>query len=407
MMAKAVMRENVIWSVLKREIPIMIADPVKILTRRIRVRSLIFAAFLIAYIGFSLFLFVQWVAPSLDGRTSQHIAADSATYIYFADSLRSGNVDPWVIASLASFPNTLWVPVLLALALKTTFAMVVANYAMFFLSLILLKKSYSFSTGVFVVLLLLNATTTISLISVNKEIVDLLAVSIFLFARHRSSKSLLLLALGLALFSRYEVCLVMLIFLLAESKLNLWRRRRILTLAVLTIALSVMLPLFAGATLSSRLEETVNNSGALYVWLNAMEMHYLYGVAVIPKIAYNLFAELENAFHIEAQRLHSDIANSYIVLSNNLANVIVLGLLVSKRRLTVRSDIIYFAMLGCIVMAISLVIQPRYFYFAYVLFCLRAAQTEAHKPAVGTSLQAQGSVEQQISPPDYNEAAFG
>jgi hypothetical protein len=390
----------------ERDSEIMLSDPLKILTKRIRVRSLIFAAFLIAYIGFSLLLFVQWVAPSLDGRTQQHIGADSVTYLYFADSLRSGNVDPWVIASLASFPNTLWAPVLLALALKSTFAMVVANYAMFFLALILLKKSYSFSTGAFVLLLLLNATTTISLLSVNKEIVDLLAVSIFLFAYRRSSKSLLLLALVLALFNRYEVCLVMLIFLLAESKLNPWRRRRVLTLVVLTIALSVTLPLFAGATLSTRLEETVNNSGAFYVWLNAMEMHYLYGVAVIPKIAYNLFAELENAFSVEAQRLHSDIANSYIVLSNNLANVIVLGLLVSKRRLTVRSDIIYFAMLGCIIMAISLVVQPRYFYIPYVLFCLQAAQTGAGEPAVGIFLHKQGGVDRHISSPDHNEATF-
>lgn len=385
----------------------MTVDTLKILSKRFRFRSMILFALMIVYIGFSLFLFFQWVAPSLDGRTDQHIAADSVTYLYFADSLRSGNVDPWVIASLASFPNTLWAPVLLALALKSTFAMVVANYAMFFLALILLKKSYSFSTEAFVVLLLLNATTTISLLSVNKEIVDLLAVSIFLFARRRSSNSLLVLALVLALFNRYEVCLVMLIFLFAESKLNLWRRRRILTLVVLTIALSVTLPLFAGATLSTHLEETVNNSGAFYVWLNAMEMHYLYGVAVIPKIAYNLFAELENAFRVEAQRLHSDIANSYIVLSNNLANVIVLGLLVTKRRLTVRSDIIYFAMLGCIIMAISLIVQPRYFYIPYVLFCLRAAQMDARKPAGGPSLHTQGAVEHQISSPDHKEAAFG
>jgi len=92
-----------------------------------------------------------------------------------------------------------------------------------------LKRSFSFSTGIFVGLLLLNATTTISLLSVNKEIVDLLAVSIFFFARRRHRNGVLLLALMLALFNRFEVCIVMLLFLLAESKLNPWRQRRVVT----------------------------------------------------------------------------------------------------------------------------------------------------------------------------------
>jgi hypothetical protein len=384
----------------------MIADPMKILTKRIRVRSLIFAALLIVYIGFSLFLFVQWVAPSLDGRTDQHIAADSVTYLYFADSLRQGNADPFVITALATFPNTLWCPVLLALILKSTFAMVIANYAMFFLALVLLKKSFSFSMGIFVGLLLLNATTTVSLLSVNKEIVDLLSVAFFFFGLRRQHNGVLLMAILLALFNRYEICMVMLLFLLAKSKINPWGRRRVLTLTALTLLLSVMLPLFASNTmLAAHVEEA--SGGGIVTWLDSLEMHYLYGVAVIPKIAENFFAELVNVSKWSTSYGSSDLANSYIVLSNNLANAIVLMILASKRRLTVRSEIMYFTMLGCIVMAISFVIQPRYFYFAYVLLSLRAAQTEACKPTVGTSLLTQGTVEYRISPLDHNEAAFG
>ena len=124
-------------------------DPVKILTARIRVRTLILSGLMTAYIGLSLCFFFQWVAPSLDGRTDQHIAADSGTYLYFADALREGRGDPYVLAALSSFPNTFWFPVLLALVLKSTFAMVVANYAMFFLALALLKRTYAFSMGIF------------------------------------------------------------------------------------------------------------------------------------------------------------------------------------------------------------------------------------------------------------------
>jgi hypothetical protein len=382
----------------------MTVDPLKILTKRIRVRSLIFVALMILYIGFSLLLFVQWVAPSLEGRTDQHIAADSGTYLYFADSLRQGNVDPFVIAALSTFPNNLWCPVLLALVLKSTFAMVVANYAMFFFALVLLKKSFSFSAGVFVGLLLLNATTTVSLLSVNKEIVDLLAVSLFLFARRSSSKSLLLLALLLAVFNRFQVCGVMVLFLLVESKLNPWVRRRVMTLSLLTLLLSVMLPLLASKTLDARFEEA--SSGGIVTLLDSLEMHYLYGVAVIPKIAENFFGELVNVSKWKTSYDFSDLANSYILLSNNLATAIVFVILAIKRGFSLRSDLIYLAMLGCIVMAVSLVIQPRYFYFAYVLLCLQASVNDG-KPAEGLSLHKRGRRDRRTPLLDYKEVALG
>jgi hypothetical protein len=360
---------------------IMILNPLKILTKKFRIKTWFFFMWVAVYIGISFFCFFQWVAPSLDGRTDQHIAADSTTYIYFADSLREDRADPLVIAALSAYPNNLWFPVLLALLLKSTFAMVLANYAMFFLALVLLKKSFSFSIEIFITLLLLNATTTISLLSVNKEIVDLLAVSIFFFAYRRHRYGVLLLALLFTFINRFEVCMVMLLFLFAQSKLNPLRRRRVMTLIALIIALSLMLPLLASNSLNERFQEA--SSGQTIAQLDLLEMHYLYGVAVIPKIAETFFGEILNVSKWETSYTNfSDIANSYILLSNNLATVVVLLVLVKKRTLVVRSDLIYFAMLGCIVMAVSLVIQPRYVYFAYVLLCLQAASLSANQPLV-------------------------
>ena len=356
----------------------MILDPVKILNKGFRIRSWILFGLVLVYISISLWLYFQWIGPSLKGSLDQHIAADSTTYLYFADSLREGRVDPYVIVALSSFPNTLWCPVLLALVLKSTFAMVLANYAMFFLALALLKRAYSFSAGSFLVLLLLNPTTTISLLSVNKEIVDLLVISIFFLGYRRRRHGLILFALALALFNRYEVCIVILVFLLAGSRMNPWRRRRVLTMVVLTIALSVMLPLFASSALASRFEEA--SEGGVIVWLDSLEMHYLYAVAVFPKIAQNLFGELVNW---KALYDPSDIANSYIVFFNNIATMFVLAILLWKRTFLARFDLVYFAMLGCIITAVSLVIQPRYFYFVYVVLCLKAAQPRTEQAIHG------------------------
>lgn len=349
----------------------MILDPVKLLSTRFRVKSWILFGVVSVYVVISLLFYFQWVGPSLNGSLDSHIAADSSTYLYFADSLREGRPDPIVIARLSSFPNTLWFPVVLALLLKSTFAMVIANYAMFFIALILLKKAFTFSLGGFIGLLLLNATTTISLLSVNKEIVDLLVVSIFLLGYRQRRFNVLALALVLALLNRFEVCLVMLIFLAAESGLNPLRRRRGLTLVILTIGLSVTLPLVASASLADRFTEA--SAGGVVAWLDSLEMHYLFAVSVVPKIAETFFGMLVNASNWDKLSDLSDIANSYILLSNNLATAAVLMILARRRGSALRSDILYFAFFGCIIMSVSLVIQPRYFYFAYVLMCLEAA----------------------------------
>jgi len=184
----------------------------------------------------------------------------------------------------------------------------------------------------------------------------------------------------LALVNRYEVCAVMLVFLLAESRLNPLRQRRFMTVAALVIALDVLLPLFASNALSVRFEEA--SRGGVVTWLDTLEMHYLYIIAVVPKIAENLFGQL---FNPSAWRTYSvsDLANSYILWFNNLAYAIVFIVLAGKRLLTMRSNIVYLSILGASLMAVSLVIQPRYFYFIYVLLCLQAARPTARKPAQG------------------------
>jgi|GEM_PF-2257985 hypothetical protein len=376
-----------------------------ILTKRIRPSSYISFTLMITYICFSLFLFFQWVNPSLVGHTDLHIAADSTTYLYFADSLREGRQDPLVIAALYSFPNTLWCPVLLALALKSTFAIVLANYAIFFLALILLKKSFCFSAWGFMGLLALNATTTISLLSVNKEIIDLLVISIFFFARHRHHNGMYLLAFLLALFNRFEIFLVMFLFLFLESKFNPWHRKRFLTLVMLVVCLSVALPLVASGALNARFEEA--KEGHVVAMLDFLEIHYLYILAVIPKIAENLFAEIVNIQKLQAYLDFSDIANTYIVFFNNLATAIVFAVLIRKRLFKIGTDSIYFAAIGWIIMAISLVIQPRYFYFAYVLLCLQAAQTGSDKSETDMPHQKRDCKDCDASLLNHKEATLG
>jgi len=315
-------------------------------------------------------LFLQWMNPTLTGKSDQRIAADSGTYIYMADGLRDGRAEPWVYAALASFPNTLWMPVFLAFAIPNTFCMAGLNLAIFGISIQLFRKTAAISTGLFVALLILNPITTVSILSVNKEIVDLFAVAMFCFGLARKRKWIICAALFLSLLNRYEVCLAMMVLLFVQGRFNPLRKHRNVTIAIFVVLLTILLPVFASQALSSRFEEASN--AGLIAALDGLEMHFLFFVAVLPKILEAIFGELLNTSHW-AQYSTDDLANSYILFLSNLAFLAAIVALIAKKQFSIRSDWMYFTVLGAILMSVSLVIQPRYYYFCYVLICFQAA----------------------------------
>jgi hypothetical protein len=343
-----------------------------------RVGWWLIAAVMVAYLFFCAIIFFQWVNPSLDGRTDQHIAADSTTYMYMADALREGRNDPWVLAALASFPNTLWMPVFIAFALKSTVLIAVVDLALFWMSIELFRRSSEINVGLFLFFLLLNPTTTISLLSVNKEIVDLLIMALFCYFWTTRHKWALSFALLLSLINRFEVCIVLLMFVAIRSGLNPFRNRRVLTLLIVVLFVNFSLPLFVSNNLSSRFAEA--SGGQTIVLLDTLEMRYMFALAVLPKTLETMFAELVNVSKWMNVYDLTDLANSYIVYFNNLANLIVVLILIWKRSLRISEDWIYLALLGSVFMSVSMVIQPRYFYFCFALLCLQAAKPRVYQP---------------------------
>jgi hypothetical protein len=329
------------------------------------------AAVMVVYLSFCTIIFFQWINPSLDGRTDDHIAADSTTYIYMADVVRGDYTDPAVLAVLASFPNTFWMPVLFALVLKSNVLIALANLTLFWIAIELFRRSWDIRVGLFLSFLLLNPTTTISLLSVNKEIVDLFIMALFCYFLATGHKWALCLALIASLVNRYEVCVAMLLFFAARSRLSPFRSRRLLTLLFVVLGLSVLLPLLVSQTLNSRFEEA--SGGGLVALLDTLEIHYLFVLAVVPKILENMFGELLNVSHWGDYSL-DDFANSYILFFNNLASFLVVLTLAWKRSFKLSNDLMFFVSIGAVLMSVSLVVQPRYFYFCFVVLCLEAAR---------------------------------
>lgn len=352
-------------------------DPVKILTKRMSFTSATLLPLLALYIILTFILFYQAVIPSLaNGTTSWTFATDSTVYTEFATSLREGRNDPFVIGSLAFFPNTLWAPVFISLVLNSALWVMLFNYSIFTLSLLLLKRVFQISTGAMVVLLLINPTTTTSILCVNKEVLDFLSISLFLYGRRRHRTGVLLLALSVALLNRYELCIVMLVFIICKSRLNPFRRKRWATLLLLVLSLNFIMPLWGAKMLAHRFEEA-EFAGVIRI-LDTLQLNYLYVLAVIPKIADDLFGQLLNP-----QVWKESSSWLYINFFNNLAYVILIAINLLKRRMTMQSDLIYFCALGAVIVAQALVVQPRYFYFIYILLCLQAARTgvRVHSPA--------------------------
>jgi hypothetical protein len=354
----------------------MTVDVCRILKTRMGIGSWILIVLLLAYFAFTFVIFFQAVIPSYENdTTSDAFAVDSTTYVYMADSLREGRNEPWVLGALTSFPNTVATPVAIAFFLQSAVLVMLLNYAILAISVFLLKRSFSISTLEFLALLLLNPTTTTSILCVNKEILDLLVFSLFMFARVKRYRMLLLAALVLALINRYETCVIIVCYLIAESRLNPWRERRFLTLLLLVGALNFVMPLVGSETLTKRFEEA--ESAGVIRALDMLQLHYLYFVAVIPKIADNLFGQLPNP-----QVWKTPSSWLYLNFFNNIAAAILILINIVKRRFTLRSDFIYLGAFGSILLAQALVVQPRYFYFVYVLLCLEAARKKDCSPSM-------------------------
>ena len=345
----------------------MTLGPAKILSRPTRIRSAIVAVALAAYLEFIFIIFFQAVVPSyVNGTTSDAFSVDSTLYVFFANELRERRFDPWVIASMAHFPNTLWVPVFLSLVINSAFLIMLVNIAAAVLSVCLLKRGYAVSLTVFLPLLMMNPTTTTSLLCVNKEIFDLLSLSMFLYGRAKRIHWIIFMALAIALLNRWETCLVIAAFLFVESRLNPWKGRRWTFLIILVLILNFAMPFWGAKTLAGRFEEA--ESGNTIAVLDGLQMHYLYVIAVIPKIAENLFGQILN-------RQVWEVGSSWLFINlfNNIASALLLLIAVGKRLLTLQNDFVYFAAIGAVFIAQSLAIQPRYFYFIYVLICLQVA----------------------------------
>lgn len=334
------------------------------------------------YILTTFVLFFQLVQPSLAGKGNLRIGADSRIYLWYAgvpnvappDGTEASDTAPSLISLTGNFIG----PLAIAWMLKSNFLILLFNYSLLFLSFLLLVQAADVRWWLLLCLLLFNPITLMSILTLNKEILCLFSVSLLFFYRTRQSrpKSLLILLLVVSLLTRWEQCLLVLVFLAAASERKLFRRHRALIAAALTAAISLIYPVIAshgGASLTT----AADLQGRTIIFLDNLQAHYLYFLAVLPKAALSLYSAIISPWNWPNYDWR-DLPNSSFLIWDSVMNLVLTAtVIVSLRRrkaLSMANDYIYFALLCVILLSVAPFTNMRYMYPVYIMLALETSR---------------------------------
>lgn len=329
-------------------------------------------------------VFFALVQPWINGDTLTRVGADSDRYWFVARLLSDPGHSYGV--NLVSFNGNLLGPVVVALVLKFQFLVVVFNYLVLFLALKVASHIEGVRTYMLLALLMFNAETAVSLITLNKEIFALISAVLvakyLLSTEHRAVY--LTLALITSLVTRWEQAMLVLLVVFLLRKNSFFARRHKLALACvvagITIAYSLVVS-FKGHYLLSftQYEEGANT----IVKLNHLQASYGFPLVVLPKIAMTLLGELiRPTYYLGAfwDVGFEDLHSQFVLPLFSLALVSLLLAAKRQGKLSLDRPIAFLIVIYLVGTALTPFIQPRYEYFVYVLLCIELARDPSRTP---------------------------
>jgi hypothetical protein len=346
-------------------------------------------------------LFFWIVQPSLLGKNGLRIGADSAVYLWYS-GLDSDRVllktayhveQPYPDEiTLVAFGGNYLGPYLIASTLKSNFLIMLFNYVLFFVSLHYLFKLSGVRPKMLTVLLLINPITAVSIMTLNKEIIVLLAAALFAYYMESRSKFLLLIVLSVSMIARWEQAASVLIFLLLTSRLNPWRKRRGFTIALVIMGITVSYPQIA-PTVASLFSAANDFNGGLMTALAYLQDHYLFPLAIIPKVLMTFFGTFVSIYYAKHWDW-SDLQNSFIGPVSSLLLAIMLIALKNLKKFSMCNDLIYYSFLFMVILASSPFLQPRYMYPMYVFACIELSRKRLVNNVVAEASRVRGNSSQ-------------
>jgi hypothetical protein len=334
---------------------------------------------LIGFLGLCVVTFFAIEQPIESFHSNLRLGADSHTYFAFAEMLQQNGAHHVEFIGLsANFIG----PVAMALVLKTPFWVMVANIAMFLFAIEMCAPVKGLSRTSLGLLLALNATTLVSLVTLNKEIFALTATLLlcrYIYTESRS-KIFLLIILAVGLLARWEQPAITLAFLLFRREGSFFRRHPYAALLLLIAVITVAYPL----ALDSRnvdltaFTDQAQGSNAILA-LNHVQSSFGFPLVLIPKAAMSLFGRMLTPGYWLTDYLHqdfTDLANQYVIHLHCLAMLVVSLVALCKGKLNLSRPLPFFMALYLIITAANPFVQPRYEYPIYVLLCFELARRE-------------------------------
>jgi hypothetical protein len=322
-----------------------------------------------------------WVAePALLGKTPVRIWADSPVFLWVAGVdvdpgllleehssqlvVPAGEVDWTTLVSLGS--NYLG-PVAIGILARTNFGIMLVNYALFFAALYYLFKLKDIRRKLLVTLILIDPFLTMSILTVNKEIIVLLAVALFAYYLEKGSWLLVPPLLAVSFIGRWEQAAFVLLWILLASRLNPLRNHRLVVIAAMVVALSILSPQLKSVSTLWTVEGNAINI------LNSLQLNYMYFLVLIPKF---ILSSAQTLIYVPGYSKINwyDLSNGAFMLVHEALMVGVCVAVILSRRLRLRSDIVYAALLFTVMFCIAPLAQPRYFYAVYLFACIELAR---------------------------------
>lgn len=350
-------------------------------------------------------LFVEYVNPSFHGGNNLSIGADSTTYLTAARATTDGGLGiVGVIPTLISFQGQYLGPVLIAVFLGTTTRIAIFNGFLFVLGIWIASRLPGVRALPFFLLLILNPTTTASILTLNKEI--LAYISTILFIRYltsrQMSKFILFFALAFALGARWEQCAIFVIFLFVKHRWSFLRKHHVATLLLMIGGITILWPILvhSGVVDMTSLLNTAQDaqSHSLSI-LNSIQASFGFPVVLIPKTFADMFGVSWNPFYLASLIFSGDFTdfqNNFISPVQNLSMMFVVFIAVWRHIFNIRKETIFLMAMYLIMSATAPIYQPRYQYPIYVLLCLEI--TGLVSPKVNTLHERKGRLRRFLFP---------
>lgn len=341
---------------------------------------------LVVYLLLGLAFFVALGNDALDDKNDFEFFSDSTTYEKAAEDRLAVSEGP--IGLIALDANYLGPITILRLVDSNRYGVIAVNIMLFIVAISMIARTRPIRRDILILCLALNPLTLSSLLSVNKEILTILSVVLVNYAVGKRSFTAFAISVAVGLLARWQMSLVCVVAYLSCTMLNPFWRNRLVTILLLLVAISIAYPiarpfLSAFDTILEEASQT-NEGGGFFFRLMDLQNEAAYILAFIPKTLHLMFGIL-----LRLDRFgEMEVFHNYTWVAMHSAAMLVLtGAVVATRRLTLRTDSVYIAIIYCSVVALSPIYAPRYFYPVHVLLAITLALPRPARPDA-TSLAA-------------------